>query len=110
VIDVLGSPRHDLHVASTSPALDAAQALAAAQRAAGVTHAVATLGGPSGSRRDTRFTGGDRARLVLFGAGSVRLAWDVTDFASPSAVYDTVVDARTGRVLSTRTSPPARAR
>ncbi len=86
VIDVLGSPRHGLSVASTAPALDAASALAIVRAAVG----------DAGTAPVSR---ANHAHLVLFGAGDVRLAWELIDAAAPDAVYDTVVDATTGRIL-----------
>jgi extracellular elastinolytic metalloproteinase len=86
VIDVLGSPRHDLSVSSTTPAIDAAQALSIVR-------------GLAGDRATAPLSAANRAHLVLFGAGDVRLAWELVDSASPVAVYDAVVDAQSGRVL-----------
>jgi extracellular elastinolytic metalloproteinase len=100
VVNVLGAPRHALSVASVAPRLSAAAALAALARNVGSSRRPSVTSGPSGARADTRFTSGDRARLVLFGdVGTVRLAWHLTLHAAPNAVYDAVVDAGTGRVL-----------
>jgi extracellular elastinolytic metalloproteinase len=100
VVNVLGSPRHDLSVASVTPRLSAADALAALARNVGVPARAGVTAGPSGARAETRFSSGDRARLVLFGdVGAVRLAWHLTYDAAPGAWYDAVVDATTGRVL-----------
>ena len=89
ILDVLGSPRHDLRVASTNPALSATDALRAAQR---------VLGGPD----NPALSDANQAHLVLYGAGDVRLAWAVLVYAGPAAVYATVVDATTGRVLQSQ--------
>src|SRR4051812_14227565 len=108
-----GGARHGLRVASIVPRLDAAGAL----RAAGATGALTVAAGPAGPRRDTTFTNGDEARLVLYGD---RLAWRGTPAAPggvggaapgagrhpPSlggaagpAAADVVVDAATGAEL-----------
>jgi extracellular elastinolytic metalloproteinase len=100
VVNVLGAPRHDLAVPSVTPSLSAAQALDALQRNVGVSRAETVTAGPAGARAETRFSTGDRARLVLFGdVRAVRLAWHLTYDAAPDAWYDAVVDATTGRVL-----------
>ncbi len=100
VINVLGTPRHALSVRSARPALSASQALAALQRDVGVRRDVRVTSSSAGARRTTRFSSGDRARLVLFGdVRAVRLAWHLTYDAGPTEWYDAVVDATTGRVL-----------
>jgi hypothetical protein len=100
VINVLGAPRHDLSVPSTTPSISAAAALAALARNVGSSRRPAVTSAPAGARHDTRFSTGDRARLVLFGdVRNVRLAWHLTFDAAPDAMYDAVVDAETGRVL-----------
>ena len=100
VISVAGSPRHDLSVASTKPALDASAALRRLQENVGAVRPVAVESGPSGVRRSTRFADRGFARLVLFGAaGSVRLAWHVGYHAARTAYYDAVVDATSGAIL-----------
>jgi len=100
VLNVVGSPRHDLSVASVTPRLSAAQALDALAGNVGVPSRATVTAGPSGARAETRFSTGDRARLVLFGdVGTVRLAWHLTYNATSNANYDAVVDATTGRVL-----------
>ena len=100
VVNVLGAPRHALSVRSVTPRLSAAEALAALQRNVGVSRSVNVVAGPTGARAETRFSTGDRARLVLFGdVRTVRLAWHLSYDAPPDAWYDAVVDADTGRVL-----------
>jgi extracellular elastinolytic metalloproteinase len=100
VINILGAPRHALSVASTTPQLSAPEALAALARNVGSTSSATVTAGPAGPRRQTMFSTGDRARLVLFGdVSAVRLAWHLTFRAAPNAWYDAVVDATTGRVL-----------
>jgi hypothetical protein len=100
VVNVLGTPRSGLSVPSVSPGLSAAGALAALMRNVGSSRDVRVTSGPAGPRDTTRFSTGDRARLVLFGdVGAVRLAWHLTYDAAPDAWYDAIVDATTGRVL-----------
>jgi extracellular elastinolytic metalloproteinase len=95
VLSVVGAPRHDLDAAG-SPRLGAAAAL----RAAGAARVPRVVSVASGPQRRTRFAGGDRASLVVFGDGDgARPAWRVIHRASSQAVYDVVVDARSGRVL-----------
>jgi extracellular elastinolytic metalloproteinase len=100
VINVLGAPRHALSVASTTPRLSAAEAMAAVAQNVGSSRRTAVTAGPTGARRATEFSSGDRARLVLFGdVNAVRLSWHLTFKAAPDAWYDAVVDAASGRVL-----------
>ncbi|MEA2193227.1 MAG: extracellular elastinolytic metalloproteinase, partial [Solirubrobacteraceae bacterium] len=100
VLSVAGSPRPGLSVASIEPALSGSQALTALQRDVGAVRAVDVRSGPDGVRRETRFDGGDIARLVIFGAASdALLAWHVTYRATSTAHYDAVVDARSGAIL-----------
>ena len=85
VISVLGSPRGGLSVPSIRPRASARRALVSALRDA------------RAARRGRRI---GRPRLVLFGEqGGARLAWRFRVQASPAAVYDYVVDARSARVL-----------
>jgi hypothetical protein len=100
IINVLGSPLHDLTLQSIAPRLSATQALDALMRNVGVRRNVRVTSGPSGVRRVTDFSTGDFARLVVFGgAGAPRLAWHVTYAASSVANYDAVIDADTGQLL-----------
>src|SRR5213079_832082 len=85
VISVLGSPRGGLSGPSIRPRASARRALVSALRDA------------RAARRGRRI---GRPRLVLFGEqGGARLAWRFRVQASPAAVYDYVVDARSARVL-----------
>ena len=106
VVNVLGAPRHAL-VRRRRPrrGSSAADALAALARNVGATDSATVTAGPSGARDDTRFSTGDRARLVLFGdVRAVRLAWHLTLAAAPDAWYDAVVDADTGAHPAARES------
>jgi len=99
VLLVGGSPRSDLPASVGSPALSAAQALAALQDQTGIHRAVTVKSTDNDARRSTTFSTGDTARLVLFGARGVHLAWHLTYAASNLQHYDAVVDATTGEVL-----------
>jgi extracellular elastinolytic metalloproteinase len=99
VLSVQGSPVHGLRVGSVTPELSAEQALRALMDSVGARRAVTVTSRSSDARRETRFSTGDRARLVLFHGRGTRLAWSVTYRASSTAWYHAVVDARTGEVL-----------
>jgi len=100
VLSVAGAPRHDLAVPSIEPSLSGGEALERLQRDVGVERALPVRSGPTGPRQTTTFKGGDFARLVLFGAmDGARLAWHVTYRATSAAVYDAVVDAKSGAIL-----------
>ena len=90
------------------PALTAAQARDAVARDVGVDRPATVTAGPTGPRRETAFSTGDRAALVLFGHGRRPLAWQVTYHASSTAWYDAVVDAATGAILRPREHGQAR--
>jgi Zn-dependent metalloprotease len=102
LINVLGSPVSGLSAPSTSPGIDASQALATAK-----TQIEATLIPVEGidagdSTHTTTFTGGDTASLVLFQTVSgTRLAWQTTVNAEQDSFVH-VIDAQTGRVLYRR--------
>jgi len=100
IINVLGSPLHNLTLDSIAPRLSATQALDALMRNVGLRRNVHVTSGPSGVRQVTDFSTGDFARLVVFGgAGAPRLAWHLTYAASSVANYDAVIDADTGQLL-----------
>ena len=100
VLSAAGAPRHDLAVASVTPSVSGAEALARLQRDVGAVRSLPVSSGPTGPRQTTTFEGGDFARLVLFGAASgARLGWHVTYRATSTALYDAVVDASTGAIL-----------
>jgi extracellular elastinolytic metalloproteinase len=96
ILSVTGAPVSGLEARTVVPRLDAAAALRALQRDVGSPRPVDVVSGPSGVRRETRFAGGDFARLVLFGR---RLAWHLTYRATSVAHYDAVVDAASGAIL-----------
>ncbi|QEC47228.1 PKD domain-containing protein [Baekduia soli] len=99
VLSVSGAPRTDLPAAAGTPARPAADALGALMDEVGARRPFAVVSTGTDARRTTRFDTGDSARLVLFGARRVHLAWHLTYAASSTRVYDAVVDAATGEVL-----------
>jgi extracellular elastinolytic metalloproteinase len=104
IVSVTGAPRPDLAAAGApEPRLDASDALQGALRFAGEPGVAHQVGRASGPTRETRFAGGHVARLVWFtdGAGA-RLAWRVLVAPDSQHLFDTVVDARDGRLLRRR--------
>ena len=103
VLNVGGSPRPALRVASVVPALGPEAAFRAAARGVGAAAvpALERLSGPRGVRRTTAFRGRHSARLSLLSMSprDVRLVWRVWFEESSTAVWDVVLDARSGRVL-----------
>ncbi|RKS77452.1 fungalysin/thermolysin propeptide [Motilibacter peucedani] len=104
VVNVVGSPRTSTSYTSDTPRLSAAQAVNRALRDGGsnrtVTEHAPTLAGP---QRTTRF--GDKtldsAGLTWFDTGSgLRLSWRTVAEVDSTHVYQSVVDAQTGAVLS----------
>jgi hypothetical protein len=96
VLNLLGSPAHGLSVSTTTPSIDAGEALRAVQDAVGVHRSLVRRGAPRGVRRTTSYGDDTEASLVTFDG---RLAWRVQYRADDEAVYDATVDARTGTVL-----------
>jgi extracellular elastinolytic metalloproteinase len=96
VLNVLGSPAHDLTVPTTTPALDAGEAVRAVQDDVGSHRSLVRRGAPRGARRTTSYGDDTSASLATFDG---RLAWRVQYRADADAVYDATVDARTGTVL-----------
>jgi extracellular elastinolytic metalloproteinase len=94
VLNAVG--RADAAPRSLEPLLGPVGAMGAVRDDAGAAGEPIVTAGPAGPRRDTAFSGGGRAQLVVFGS---RLAWRVDYRASPLAFYDTVVDATTGAIL-----------
>jgi extracellular elastinolytic metalloproteinase len=82
LVNLVGAPRPDLAVPSTSPMLSRAEAVRAA-------------------KNDVGPGDGDRVGLVLFPeARRVRLAWRLLLFADSGHAYDFAVDAADGDVLA----------
>ena len=99
VVGVGGSPVNGLRVPSVTPALSASQALRSLTDSVGRRREAKVVAASPGPRRATRFSTGDRARLVLFHGRATRLAWSITYRASSTAWYAAVVDAESGAVL-----------
>ena len=102
LINITGSPLSDPVVRSLDPRLGARDALALAQRAGGESVALPRVADPAdGAEQLTEFADGSEARLVLFpsGPGNLSLAWRVQNVKNSVEIYDTVVDASTGRTL-----------
>jgi len=96
VLSLLGSPAHDLKVASATPSLDAGEALRAVQDDVGSHRSLVPRGRPVGARRTTSYGDDTSASLTTYDG---RLTWRVQYRAGDDAVYDATVDARTGAVL-----------
>src|SRR3954447_2344274 len=100
VLSVLGSPAHDMDVDSTTPAIDAGEAIRAVQDDIGAFKSLSKTKGPTGTTQSTTFRGGSTASLQLLQrADGTALVWRVYYDAAPAEVYDATVDARTGEVL-----------
>jgi extracellular elastinolytic metalloproteinase len=104
LINVYGSPVASLAAPSTSPGINAAQAIASAKADAEIAivpEAATTL---DGARQSTTFTSGDAASLVLFQTvGGTRLAWQ-TYVSADQDSFVHVIDAETGHVLYRRST------
>jgi subtilisin-like proprotein convertase family protein len=101
LVTVGGAPVHDLSPPSTTPPLGPAAARGAAQRDLRLT----ADGDPGAVGTDpeqtTTFANGDRAQLVtLADPDGDRLAWKLTVAATDPYVYEVLVDAATGGVLT----------
>ena len=89
LVNVSGGPVGDLSLNTTAPDLSARDALVAARENVGAAHPQA----PADPL--------ESAKLVAFAEGSdARLAWDVYADGADSLLYEVVVDAGSGRVLS----------
>jgi extracellular elastinolytic metalloproteinase len=104
LVSVTGAPRPDLAEAGAPrPRLDAADAVEEALRFAGERGMARQLAPPAGPTRETRFAGGHVAELAWFTGGTgARLAWRVLVAPDSQHLFDTVVDARDGRLLQRR--------
>jgi extracellular elastinolytic metalloproteinase len=102
LISVLGSPVSGLSAPSTSPGINASQAIAAAEADAETTIVPADSIDEGGPTQRTTFVGGNTASLVLFQTvDGTRLAWQtMVDSDQDSFVH--VINAQTGRVLYRR--------
>jgi len=101
LLNVGGAPVHDLAPPATDPPLGPGAARAAAQRDLGL----AADGDPGAEaadpQRTTTFASGDDARLVTVAdPGGDRLAWSLTVAGTDPYIYDVLVDAATGAILT----------
>src|SRR3954468_18593425 len=100
VLNVLGSPAHAMQVDSTTPSLDAGEAIRAVQDDVGAFKSLPKTKGPSGTTQSTTFRDGSSASLQLFQrADGTVLVWRVFYAAGPAEFYDATVDAQTGQVI-----------
>ncbi len=100
VLSVLGSPAHAMDVDSTTPSLDAGEAIRAVQDDVGAFKSLSKTKGPTGTTQSTTFRGGSTASLQLLQrSDGTALVWRVYYDAAPGEFYDAMVDARTGEVL-----------
>ena len=102
LINVVGSPVGALSAPSTSPGINASQAIAAAKADAQTTIVPADSIEDGGPTQSTTFTDGATASLVLFqSVGGTRLAWQTTVSGDQDSFVH-VIDAQTGGVLYRR--------
>jgi extracellular elastinolytic metalloproteinase len=101
LLNVQGAPVHDASVPSSDPGVTPRNALADAQRSAGISLDVPPAKTSSGAQLLTRFQGGDNARLTVFpAAGADHLAWQViSQDPLRDVTYASLVDATSGKVL-----------
>ncbi|WP_272476407.1 M36 family metallopeptidase [Baekduia alba] len=101
LVNTAGAPVHDLDAPSTAPPLGPAAARGAAQRDLGV----AVDGDPgtvgADAAQTTTFANGDQASLVtLADPDGDHLAWELTVAGAAPYVYELLVDAASGAVLT----------
>jgi extracellular elastinolytic metalloproteinase len=103
LINVVGSPVASLPTTAASPSISASQARNRAAADVRAKASQATASAPSGARRSTTFSNGDRADLVYFKTlGGSRLGWQTITSPASGDMYLHIVDAATGRVLYRR--------
>jgi subtilisin-like proprotein convertase family protein len=101
LINAGGAPVHDLQVPSTDPPLGPAAARTAARRDLGLAADGQTGTVGTDPARTTRFNGLDRAGLVtLADPDGDRLAWKLTVAGDGPYVYEVLVDAADGAILT----------
>ncbi|MFD2079398.1 F5/8 type C domain-containing protein [Actinopolymorpha cephalotaxi] len=103
LVSLDGSPVAGLPTGLPAPQLSADRARRAAVADVFATPKRATAKPGRGPARETVFSGGDRAQLVVFvTTAGPRLAWQTITSPSRTAMYLHVVDAASGRVLYRR--------
>jgi len=101
VVAASGPPLGGLALPTTTPRLNASQALGIAQNDVGGNGGLPRAATAPGPERATTFSNGDSARLVAFESPSGdRLAWRVTVAGKDPYVFDEVIDAASGAVLA----------
>jgi subtilisin-like proprotein convertase family protein len=101
LINAGGAPVHDLQAPSTDPPLGPAAARAAAREDLGLTPDGQTGAVGTDPARTTRFSGLDRASLVtLADPDGDHLAWKLTFAGDGPYVYEMLVDAASGAILT----------
>ncbi|HEX5926089.1 MAG TPA: M36 family metallopeptidase, partial [Baekduia sp.] len=101
LINVGGAPVHDLQVPSTDPPLGPAAARTAARRDLGLVPDGETGTVGTDPARTTQFSGLDRASLVtLADPDGDHLAWKLTVAGADPYVYEVLVDAADGAILT----------
>ncbi len=101
LINAGGAPVHDLQVPSTDPPLGPAAARAAARRDLGLAPDGQTGIVGTDPARTTQFSGLDRASLVtLADPDGDHLAWKLTVAGADPDVYEVLVDAASGAILT----------
>jgi subtilisin-like proprotein convertase family protein len=101
LVNAGGAPVHDLHVPSTDPPLGPAAARAAARRDLGLAPDGQTGSVGTDPARTTQFAGLDRANLVtLADPDGDHLAWKLTVAGDGPEVYEVLVDAASGAILT----------
>jgi len=100
LINVTGSPATSLPASAASPGISASAARDAAIKSVEVTPKAASAKTAADAVRTTTFSNGDRASLVYFiTAAGPRLAWQTYTWPTSKGLYNTIVDAASGRVL-----------
>jgi hypothetical protein len=102
LVNVVGGPLHDAGARTKTPSVSATGAvgIALANGGAADSSPGAIASRSSSAARETRFTSGDRASLVLFPtANGARVGWLVNAFATSVGAYIDVVDADSGKIL-----------
>ncbi|HEX4805465.1 MAG TPA: M36 family metallopeptidase [Conexibacter sp.] len=98
-----GPPLGGLAISSATPRISASRALGIARDDVGGPAGLPRALTRPGVQQRTTFSNGDSARLVVFDApGGDRLAWRIEVAGHDPYMYDEVVDASSGEVLSRR--------
>jgi extracellular elastinolytic metalloproteinase len=100
LVNITGSPLASVDTVSADPSISASEARSAAAENGLGKAGVATVQRAGDARRTSSFSNGDRAALVWFQTTSgLRLGWQTLVSPSSGGMFNSVVDATTGRVL-----------